>query len=69
VSSERVLHVVIDGVAAEIAGELSVEQAFEIGERRAELVDRPPGQVREYSSSTARRTAATELTCTVFVTS
>jgi len=69
VSVERVLRVVIDGVAAEVTGELAVEEALEIRERRAELVDGPGPPRARVEFFDARRTSATELTCTVFVTS
>ena len=67
---ERMLQVVVDGVAAEVAGKLAREQPLEIGERLS-TGDRVlvPGHVCVNSSSTAWRTDATELTCTVLVTS
>jgi len=54
---QRVLHVVIDGVAAEIAGKLAVEQPLEVGERRAELLDRSarPGPRVEFLDRATRR--------------
>jgi hypothetical protein len=60
---ERVLQVVVDGVAAVVAGELAVEQPLEVAERALDAIERVvrPVLAEQLAHCTAHRVGRADL--------